>query len=117
DETLGQQLADYLTRFDSGEDPLEAFVNSFGSIEKIQGAINDYRNRTAFPVLEFPGFEYEGEMTVRDLTRGEELYLLADVAVERGGLRRAHEYFDEVLELGIESSLVAKVQSRRSIAF
>jgi tetratricopeptide (TPR) repeat protein len=116
-ESLGMQTREYLARYDAGDDPVVAFVESYGSIETIQRAINSYRNLKEFPVIQFPRFDYAGPIKTRELSPGEALYLLGDIAMEHNSIRRAHEYFDEFRALEIESPLAMKVESRRSIAF
>src|SRR5688572_30590550 len=78
-----KQMADYLRRYNAGEDPLEAFATSFGnSASDVQIAVEAYRQQRTLKVLRVPRLEYDGGVSKRVLQDGEELYLLGDIAVE-----------------------------------
>jgi tetratricopeptide (TPR) repeat protein len=116
DPTLAKQTADYIRRYDAGEDPVEAFVESY------RMSVADMRRKLnlAFPsglnTITLEGFEYTGELRRRPLDPGEEFYVLGDIAVERRQHRSAHDYFDNFERLETDSLLAAKVKSRRAIA-
>jgi len=113
-----QQFADYLRRYDAGEDPVEAFTASFGhSMSDMQRAMEDYRGRRSLKVLQVPRSEYRGDVSKRALQPGEELYLLGDIAVELYASEAALELFDEFDEEFADSPLRSKVLSRRAVAF
>ena len=112
-----QQFADYLRRYDAGEDPVEAFTASFGhSLSAMQRAMEDYRGQRSLKVLQVPRSTYEGQVSKRALQRGEELYLLGDLAVELYASDAALALFDKFdTEFG-SSPLRAAVLARRAVA-
>ena len=112
-----QQMADYLHRYNAGEDPLEAFTASFGSsASDLQRAVEAYRQQRTLKVLRVPRSEYAGNITKRVLQAGEELYLLGDVAVELYESAAALEKFDEFDKRYGDSPLRFKVMGRRAVA-
>jgi tetratricopeptide (TPR) repeat protein len=112
------RTADYLRRFDAGEDPLEAFEESFGtSVQDFERAINDYSESREFTTLELGGIEYSGQRSRRMLAPKEYLYLLADLAVERSNIDAAHAYLDDSREFESPAELTMKARGRRLIAF
>lgn len=121
DPTRARQTADYIRRFDAGEDPVEAFVESYGiPPEDMHDELNFYRDRYRFTTIEFPPMEYTGEVSRRLLAPGEDLYILGDIAIELGQYGPAYEYFDEFEELdepGGGSSFAVNVMSRRAIGY
>lgn len=112
-----QQMADYLRRYNAGENPLEAFTTSFGTTAAdMQRAVEEYRRQRTLKVLRVPRSEYTGGVTKRVLEEGEELYLLGDVAVELYESAAALEQFDEFDKRYGESPLRFKVMGRRAVA-
>lgn len=116
-----QQFADYLRRYDAGEDPVEAFTASFGhSVSAMQREMEDYRGKRTLKVLQVPRSTYQGNVSKRALQRGEELYLLGDLAVElyasEAALELFDELFDELDEALEDSPLRSKALSRRAVA-
>lgn len=112
-----QQLADYLRRYDAGEDPIEAFVASFGEHPSaMQPELDAYRRRSTMGVYVFPRAEYTGAISKRVLDDGEELYLLGDLAAELYRNDAALDRFDRFDERHADSPLRLKVMSRRAVA-
>jgi tetratricopeptide (TPR) repeat protein len=116
DPIRARQTAEYIRRYDAGEDPVDAFLDSYDTtMQKMRDELNLRRVDYRFAALTLPRMEYEGDVRKRVLAAGEELYLLGDLAVELDEFESAHEYFDEFEELGIDSPLAMKVRSRRLI--
>jgi tetratricopeptide (TPR) repeat protein len=112
-----QQMADYLRRYNAGEDPLEAFTTSFGSsASDVQRAVERYREQRTVKVLRVPRSEYAGDVSKRALQAGEELYLLGDVAVELYRSASALEQFEAFDKGYADSPLRFKVLGRRAVA-
>lgn len=112
-----RQFADYLRRYDAGENPVEAFAASFGQpISAMQRAMGDYRGQRRLKVLQVPRSTYDGEISRRAMQPGEELYLLGDLAVELYASKSALELFDGFDEQFRDSPLRFKVDSRRAVA-
>jgi tetratricopeptide (TPR) repeat protein len=112
-----QQMADYLRRYNAGENPLEAFKASFATTAAdMQRAVEVYRQQRTLKVLRVPRFQYTGGVTKRALEEGEELYLLGDVAVELYEGAAALDKFDEFDKRYGDSPLRFKVMGRRAVA-
>lgn len=109
--------ADYLRRYDAGEDPLEAFVASFGvSASAFEPTLAAYGRQRTKKVLQVPRSTYDGQISRRVLENGEHLYLLGDLAVELYASDSALESFDEFDKRYADSPLRFKVLSRRLVA-
>jgi tetratricopeptide (TPR) repeat protein len=111
-------LLDYLRRFDAGEDPIEAFSESFGIAPvDMQREIEAYGRRRALTVVSLPREAYRGELTQRALTKGEDLYRLGDIAAELDAFEAAHGYFQSFEETAGDSPFLLNVRSRRAIVY
>jgi tetratricopeptide (TPR) repeat protein len=112
-----QHIADYLRRYDAGEDPLEAFAASFGGpAPALERALEIYRRQPTLKVLQVPRSRYEGGVSKRALQDGEELYLLGDLAVELYASEAALDLFDMFDEEYEDSPFRFEVMSRRAVA-
>jgi tetratricopeptide (TPR) repeat protein len=112
-----RRLSDYLRRYDAGEDPVEAFVESFGvAPSAMQEEMDAYRRQSAMNVFRYPRFEYAGEIVRRTLEDGEDLYLLGGLATELYRNRAALDRFDRFDKSHPDSPLRLKVRSRRAVA-
>lgn len=118
DPTRAQQTAEYIRRYDAGEDPLEAFLDSYDTtLADMRSELNFQPVDFRFDALTLPRIEYEGEVRQRTLDPGEDRYLLGDLTTELDEFESAHRYFDEFEELGIDSPMAINVKSRRAIVY
>lgn len=112
-----RQATEYLRRYDEGEDPVEAFTATFGiSMDEMQSEMEAYRARPTMKAFQLPRSTYEGEISRRALSDGEELYLLGDLAVELYQSQSALKVFDRFDRRYENSPLRLKVMSRRAVA-
>lgn len=112
------QTADYLKRYDAGEDPIAAFEASFGVSPADMGLeVLKYSSRRMIGGLAAARHERTLNISTRTLAADEALLLLADVAVERGSYDTADKFFDEANKLGDESKYRTNLMSRRAIAY
>ena len=117
DGTRKRQTFDYLSRFDAGEDPVEAFEHSFGiSPDSMQARLRVYLRGTGIGGLEAGGVAYSGGISERELDEGEAMYLLGDLAVELDRYDAAYDYFDDMESAASTVADVRKAATRRAIA-
>lgn len=113
-----ESFLDYLSRYDTGEDPVDAFPESFGiTPSEMQRELELYGRRHALTVATLPRKPDTATVSRRVLSDGEDLYRLGDIAVERDVYSAAYEYFDAFEEEYGDSAFAEKVVSRRAIAY
>ena len=117
DPTRARQTVEYILRYDAGEDPVEAFLDSYDTtLEEMSDELEAYGQRPSYVALTLPPMTYEGEVRTRELDEGEDLYILGDLALELEEREAAFHYFEEFADEAIDSPLAWKVKSRTSIA-
>lgn len=88
-----EQTADYLLRFDAGEDPLAAFETAFGiSPQEMDARLKVYSDARAFTTIVFRSIEYRGDFSKSPLGEAESSYLLAELALDLGRPDSAERY-------------------------
>jgi len=117
DATRMEQTADFLLRYDAGEDPLEAFDRSYGiSVRDMDKAIMAYSDDRMFHTLVFPQMAYEGNWSAREMRPSETAYLLGDIAVELGRVGVAYLLFDEFAAEAEDPEFAPRIEAARAIA-
>lgn len=112
------QTADYLRRYDAGEEPLAAFEASYGISPSDMGVeIGKYASRHKIGGLAAKRPERQLAISARTLAPDEALLLLASIAAENSRYDAAHLYFDEADKLGGEAQYRTNLMSRRAIAY
>lgn len=96
---LKAQTADYLSRYDAGEDEVTAFENAFGmSTRDMDRRLRSYARGRSVPAIRLPRPDIEVAIAMRPLTTNEEAFLLGDIAWRTRGDDVSAEFLADMEE-------------------
>ena len=93
DSQLFEQTNEFMRRYNSGEDPVDAFIQSYGlTLAEMDRQLIEYRDSNNLSAIEISIDDYVGDIEVTELDGNQQVFLLADMAWRTGEEKLARKY-------------------------